>query len=113
IEGMQDTPDEIVIAKHSPRTEPIWSWTPVVAPAGLAYYGESDIPEWQNTLLLVTLKSQSLRVLHLDDKNQQIKREQVYFSKKYGSMIAVLVTPNGDIDLYTRYRDWNHLTGMP
>lgn len=113
IEGMHDTPDEIEIAKHYSRTEPIWSWTPVVAPAGLAYYGESDIPEWENTLLLVTLKSQSLRVLHLDDKNQQVKREKVYFSKKYGRMRAVLVTPNGDIYLSTSNRDWNPQPGFP
>lgn len=113
IEGMHDTPEEIEIANHSPRTEPIRSWTPVVAPAGLAYYGGEDIPEWKNTLLLVTLKSQSLRVLHLDSDNQAISREQVYFSKKYGRMRTVLVAPNNDIYLSTSNRDWNPQPGFP
>lgn len=113
IEGMHDTPEELEIAKHAQRTEPIWAWTPVVAPAGLAYYGSDRIPEWENTLLLVTLKSQSLRVLHLTADNQEISKEQVYFSAKYGRMRAVLPLPNGDIYLSTSNQDWNPQPGFP
>lgn len=113
IEGIHDTPEEIDIVNRSPRTEPIRSWTPVIAPAGLAYYGGENIPEWKNSLLLVTLKSQSLRVLHLNADNQEIDSEQIYFSKKYGRMRAVLVTPNNDIYLSTSNRDWNPQPGFP
>lgn len=60
-------------------TEPMRAWTPVIAPAGLAYYNHSAIPEWQNALLLVTLKSQSLRVLTLNSDQHDVKQEHVFY----------------------------------
>lgn len=113
IEGMHDTPEELAIADSSQRTEPIKSWTPVVAPAGLAYFDHDAIPEWENSLLLVTLKSQSLRVLALDENNTAIKGEKVYFSKRYGRIRDVLVAPNGDVYLSTSNLDWNPQPGFP
>ncbi|EEI93061.1 glucose/Sorbosone dehydrogenase [Sphingobacterium spiritivorum ATCC 33300] len=97
IEGMHDTETEKAIATKSPRTEPIRSWTPVIAPAGLAYYGNDAIPEWKNALLLTTLKSQSLRILKLSDDGSRIVDEDILFSDKLGRLRSVLVLPDGDI----------------
>lgn len=114
IEGMFDTSEELAaLAKKNNMTEPIRPWTPVIAPAGLAYYGHSTVAGWENSLLLVTLKSQSLRVLKLGTNNHSVQEEHVYFSNKYGRMRAVLTTPNGDIYLSTSNRDWNPQPGFP
>lgn len=114
VEGMHDTPQEIALqTRKNNLTPPIRSWTPVIAPAGLAYYGSDEVKQWRNSLLLVTLKSQSLRVLKLGEGNKLIDQERVYFSKKYGRMRAVLVAPNGDIFLSTSNRDWNPQPGFP
>ncbi|MEX1241063.1 MAG: PQQ-dependent sugar dehydrogenase [Cyclobacteriaceae bacterium] len=67
---------------------PLMAWTPTIAPAGLDYYAHSAIPEWQNSLLLVTLKAQSLRVLKLNDSGDSVIGEKVYFEKSgRGSVI--------------------------
>ncbi|WP_333864582.1 PQQ-dependent sugar dehydrogenase [Sphingobacterium sp.] len=113
IEGMIDTEKEKAIAKKSPRQEPIKSWTPVVAPSGMAYYGSGVIPEWQHSLLLATLKNQSLRILKLSADGQQIVDEKVLFKDQLGRLRSVLTLPNGDIYFCSSNRDWNPQKGFP
>jgi len=113
IEGMIDTDKEKAIAKRSPRQEPIKSWTPVVAPSGLAYYGSGVIPEWKHSLLLATLKNQSLRILKLSANGQQIVDEKVLFKDQLGRLRSVLTLPNGDIYFCSSNRDWNPQKGFP
>lgn len=113
IEGMHDLPEEIAIAEKHQRTEPIKSWTPVIAPAGLKFYNGSTIPEWKNTLLLVTLKNQSLRALKLNDKGDKIIAEQIFLEKHFGRIRAVTVSPAGDVYLATSNQDWNPQPGFP
>lgn len=113
VEGRVDTEIEKSRTEELQIEEPIRSWTPVIAPAGLAYYGHQVIPEWQNTLLLVTLKSQSLRVLTLNDDNTSLSDEKVYFTNRYGRIRDVLVVPDGDIYISTSNRDWNPQPGFP
>lgn len=113
IEGYHDTPTEIGIAKNNQRTEPIKSWTPVIAPAGLKYYNSKAIPEWKNSLLLVSLKNQSLRSLKLSDDGKSVTEEWMYLEKHFGRLRAVTVSPSGDVYLATSNRDWNPQPGFP
>ncbi len=113
IEGYHDTDAEKEIVKNHQRTEPIKSWTPVVAPAGLKYYNSKAIPEWQNSLLLVTLKSQSLRALKLSENGKTIEEENIYLEKYFGRLRALTVSPNGDVYIATSNRDWNPQPGFP
>ncbi len=113
VEGMVDTESEISKTKGLDIEEPIRSWTPVIAPAGLSYYDSGSIPEWKNSLLLVTLKSQSLRVLTLGENNTAITDEKVFFSNRYGRIRDVLTAPNGDVYISTSNNDWNPQPGFP
>ena len=113
IEGMHDTESEKEIAQQHQRSEPIKSWTPVIAPAGLTYYNSEVIPEWKNSLLLVTLKNQSLRILKLGADGKSITEEQVFLEKHYGRLRAVTVSSAGDVYLATSNRDWNPQPGFP
>lgn len=113
IEGYHDTQQEKVIAAKSPRTEPIKSWTPVIAPAGLTYYAHESIPEWQNSLLLVSLKNQSLRVLKLNSSQTQIIDEETFLKDHYGRIRAVTSDKDGNIYLATSNKDWNPQKGFP
>ncbi len=113
IEGLHDTPTELEIAEKLGRTEPIKSWTPVIAPAGLKFYNSKAIPEWRNSLLLATLKSQSLRVLRLSEDGKNINEEHIYLEKHFGRLRAVAVAPDGAIYLATSNRDWNPQPGFP
>lgn len=113
VEGKVDTEEEILRTEGLEIEEPIRSWTPVIAPAGLSYYESQTIPEWENSLLLVTLKGQSLRVLTLGENNTAITDEKVFFSKRYGRIRSVLTAPNGDVYISTSNQDWNPQPGFP
>lgn len=113
VSGDCDQPEETdYCAAHAVRG-PLMAWTPTIAPAGLDYYGSSAIPEWQNSLLLVTLKTQSLRVLKLNDAGDKVVGEQVYFEKSFGRLRDICVSPEGDVYLATSNRDWNPVEGFP
>ncbi len=94
-------------------SEPLMAWTPTIAPAGLDYYDNSAIPEWQNCLLLVTLKTQSMRVLKLNPEGDAILGERVYFEEDFGRIRDLCVSPSGDVYLSTSNRDWNPADGFP
>src|SRR5690606_5435209 len=93
--------------------EPIMAWTPTIAAAGLDYYNHPAIPQWQNSLLLLTLRNQSMRVLQLNDKGDVVVKEQVYFEKRFGRLRDICISPAGDVYLSTSNRDWNPVEGFP
>jgi glucose/arabinose dehydrogenase/cytochrome c5 len=113
VEGMIDTDEEKAKVKSLAIEEPIKSWTPVVAPAGIAYYGSDAIPEWKNSLLLTTLKNQSLRILTLSEDGLHIVDERVLFQDLLGRLRSVVTLPNGDIYFCSSNRDWNPQKGFP
>lgn len=113
IEGKQDLPAELEFAAANQTIEPIRSWTPVIAPAGMTFYGADAIPEWENALLLTTLKGKSLRILHLTPDGQSIDSEEVLFENLYGRLRDVAVGPDGAIYLSTSNQDWNPQPGFP
>lgn len=83
--------------------EPILSLTPefTLAVCGIDYYNHSLIPEWENSLLVATLKSQRLLRLSLnEDKKSITDREDLYIST-YGRLRDVHVAPSGKVYLAT------------
>lgn len=113
IEGKHDLESEITFASEHRTIEPIRSWTPVIAPAGMTFYGGKAIPEWTNSLLLTTLKGKSLRILKLSEDGKSILDESVLFENHYGRLRDVTVGPKGEIYLSTSNRDWNPQPGFP
>jgi glucose/arabinose dehydrogenase len=53
--------------EHPPEfAEPIYQWTPSIAPSGMAFYEGDGIPEWQGDMFVGALVLTSLRRLTLD-----------------------------------------------
>lgn len=46
--------------------DPIYSWTPVIAPSGMMFYGGEAFPDWQGDLFVGGLRSTALVRLDLD-----------------------------------------------
>lgn len=111
--GACDQPAEKEFCEVHHVKEPLIAWTPTIAPAGLDYYDNAAIPQWRNSLLLVTLKGQSLRVLKLNEQGTAVTEEKVYFEKAFGRLRDVCVSPDGDVYLATSNRDWNPAKGFP
>ena len=113
IEGMANLPAEKIFQQKHHTIDPLKAWTPTIAPAGLDYYNHKTIPEWNNCLLLVTLKTQSLRVLGLNKNGTDIISEKVYLEKDYGRLRDLCISPAGDVYISTSNRDWNPAQGFP
>lgn len=113
IEGMINTEEEQHFHNQKSTQEPLRSWTPTIAPSGMTYYYPNIIPEWNNSLLLTTLKDQSLRVLKLSDDGLKITGEDILFSDQLGRLRSVIVLPNGDVYFCSSNRDWNPQKGFP
>lgn len=107
IEGNADLTDEKAFADSTDAIAPLLAWTPTIAPSGMAFYNDPKIPEWRNSLLLVSLKDRNLRVLRLSKDGHSIVKEKIYLDKMYGRLRAVCVSPEGDIYLSTSNHDWN------
>jgi mono/diheme cytochrome c family protein len=113
IEGMYPPKSNFDSLSRLIFSPPVKSWTPVIAPSGLAYYGGNRIPEWNNSLILTTLKSQSLRILKLSGDGRQVTGESILFENQLGRLRSVITLPNGDIFFCTSNRDWNPQKGFP
>ena len=110
IEGVANLENEIQYATDSMTVDPIKTWTPTIAPSGLAYYDHENIPEWRNNLLLTNLKGQSIRLLQLNNEGSTIVSEKIFLQKVLGRMRDVIVDNDGAIYLSTSNTDWHPAT---
>jgi glucose/arabinose dehydrogenase/mono/diheme cytochrome c family protein len=113
VTGFCDLPDEKLFCAAHALAEPLKAWTPTIAPAGIDYYHSKSIPEWHNSILMVTLKTQSFRVLTLSKTGDGIHDENIYLEKAFGRLRDICISPSGDIYISTSNRDWNPAEGFP
>jgi len=113
VQGFAESVEETTFKGLHNTVDPIKAWTPTIAPAGLDYYSYDKIPALKNSLILVTLKGKSFRVLKLDKEGKKVLSEQVYFENKFGRIRDLCVSPAGDVYLATSNRDWNPVSGFP
>ncbi|MCC3157836.1 PQQ-dependent sugar dehydrogenase [Hymenobacter sp. 15J16-1T3B] len=86
--------------------EPLTAWTPTRAVAGLTYYNHPAIPQWANTLLLVSLKDGALTSLPLNASGDQLGGPAAdLWAGTYGRLRAICVSPQGRVYLTTSNRD--------
>jgi len=112
VEGFCDKENELSYCDTTSVIEPLIAWTPTIAPAGLDFYDHPSIPEWQNSLLLTSLKGRSLQVLSLDDSGKQIISKKIYLQKQFGRYRDLCVSSSGDVYLITSNTDW-HINRHP
>ena len=102
VEGPCNTAGEITFCTANNVREPIWSsGSSTIATSGMDYYDNARIPAWQKSLLLVTLKDESLRVLKLSNDGLSISGQQTLFKGVYGRLRDVCISPAGRVYLCT------------
>jgi aldose sugar dehydrogenase len=106
VEGVCNTPGEITFCNANNVKEPIWTWSPSIAPAGIDIYQNAAIPEWDNSLLVAVLKNKQLIQLKLNDDGTAIIQQHIYLINTYGRLRDVLVIPDGRVFLCTSNRDY-------
>jgi glucose/arabinose dehydrogenase len=71
---------------------PIVSWTPSIAPSGIAFYTGTRFPDWSNSLFVTGLVGEALR--RLETRGDEVVHEEVLF-KGFGRVRQVVVGPDG------------------
>ncbi|MEM1134345.1 MAG: PQQ-dependent sugar dehydrogenase [Bacteroidota bacterium] len=107
VEGFCDKNNEQDFCKEFSIVEPIYAWTPTIAPSGISYYDNNQIPEWKNSLIMGSLKGRSLRILKLNENGDKVIDHEIYFQKVFGRIRDVCVSPKGDVYLATSNLDWH------
>ncbi|HVJ16660.1 MAG TPA: PQQ-dependent sugar dehydrogenase, partial [Polyangiaceae bacterium] len=79
---------------------PIISWQQATPPGGMALYDGGRISEWQGALVVGTLRSEHLHVLHLDESGL-LARHETYFERELGRLRTVLQGPDGELYVTT------------
>jgi glucose/arabinose dehydrogenase len=113
VRGFCDTPEEIQYCERHLVTTPLWAWSPTFAVAGIAYYDHAAIPEWQNSILITSLKNfyrkqgRRLQVLRLNQAGDGVVAVRDYLVNTFGRLREVMVAPDGRIFLFTSNRELN------
>lgn len=68
------------------------SWSPSVAPAGIAFYAADKFPRWKNHILVGCLGGEQLRRIETD--GDRVVRQEILF-KGMGRIRSVVVGPDG------------------
>ena len=79
--------------------QPIHYWVPSIAPSGMAFYSGDEFPQWQNNLLVGSLKFGLL--IRLEIENGHVIHEERMLDGKYGRIRDVRIGPDGAIYLLT------------
>ncbi|MFD2246725.1 PQQ-dependent sugar dehydrogenase [Pontibacter ruber] len=93
--------DERAFCEENKVVEPLKSYTPTIAVSGMDYYNHDQIPQWKHSLLVATLKDNTLYQFKLSDDGNEITETNEFYRSKYGRLRDVLVAPNGKVYVAT------------
>ena len=108
VQGFCNLPMEATFCAANNVIEPLESWTPTLAVAGIDYYKHPAIPEWSNSYLMANLKASEVRVLKLSDDGSSLINESaddIYLDNQLGRLRDIAVAPDGRIFVSTSNND--------
>ncbi len=105
VRGFCEGATEEAFCADSNVVEPIAAWTPTLAVAGTDYYSGPAIPEWQNSLLVTSLKAGTLVSLKLSEDGMSVVSEEQHFAGWFGRLRDLCVAPDGRVFIAVSNRD--------
>ena len=81
--------------------EPLVAWTPTIAVGGIDYYDHSMFPGLDNSILMVTLKDQSLYQLQLNSNFDSVISTTEIAGINFGRLRDLCIAPDGRIFIST------------
>ena len=75
--------------------KPDFIWVPSIGVGGIKFYQGNAFPQWQNSLLVGSLKFEYLSVLHR--QNNQFIEEELIFKNKIGRIRDIEINNEGEI----------------
>ncbi|MHC1774882.1 MAG: PQQ-dependent sugar dehydrogenase [Lentimicrobium sp.] len=105
VAGFCNLPEEISFCSENNVKEPLTAWTPTLAVAGIDFYSHPDIPEWQNCILMTTLKAGKLVSLKLSPDGLSVTEQADWFAGEWGRLRDICISPDGRVFLAVSNRD--------
>lgn len=97
VEGFCDKTGEQTFCTANNVVEPLMVWTPTIATSGLTYYNADLIPQFKNSLLLLSLKGSKFTQLKLNEAGDKIEGSKDFFVNEFGRLRAICQSPDGKI----------------
>lgn len=115
IEGMCDTPEELVFCAANNVIEPVWSsgYVQTYAPAGLEYYSHTRYPALSGKLISTHLKSSRIMAHTLSQDQERIIDTKYYIQYRFGRIRDVLVMSNGRVFVCTGNKGYKNIEPFP
>lgn len=110
--GYCDEASETSFCEDNNVKEPIAVWTPTLAVAGITHYHHNSVPEWDNSILMTTLKESEVVQLKLSEDGTEVAEETVWFDDWFGRLRDVCVSPEGKVYLAVSNRDGREDPGL-
>lgn len=105
VKGFCDGASETEFCNENNVREPLIAWTPTLAVAGIDYYDNPAIPEWQNSILMTTLKESEFVVMNLSGDGSSVMNDAYHFNNWWGRLRDVCISPDGRVFIATSNRD--------
>ena len=93
---------EVNFCNSNDVVEPIWSsGNNTNAVCGIDYYNHDRIPQWKNSILMTTLKDQTLIQLKLSNDGNSVVSTSAFYRNQFGRLRDVCVSPGGRVYICT------------
>ncbi|NNC95322.1 MAG: T9SS type A sorting domain-containing protein [Chitinophagales bacterium] len=95
VEGYCDDTSETQYCIDSMIVEPLYSYIATIGISEVMFYEGNAFPEFENSLLQLSLKNQRIYVVKLDSSGQNILYQNQYFHYEFGRLRDILQMPDG------------------
>lgn len=101
VHGFCDLAAEKTFCAANDVVEPMFAWTPTIATSSISYYNSDYIPQWKNSLLLLSLKGSKLTQLSLNPGGDKITEAKDFLVNQFGRLRAICQSPEGKLYITT------------
>ncbi len=105
IAGKVKNMEEVRIARDIKHNSPLKTWTPTIAPCGLAFYDHDRYPHLKSCFLMANLFDQSLKAVRYDSSIVEATEEFDLLNESAGRLRDVAISPDGRIFVTTSNSD--------
>lgn len=91
--------------------QPLYQWTPSIAPSGMAFYVGDAFPQWRGDLFVGSLKFRQL--VRLEIEGDKVVAEERLLTDRFGRIRDVRLGPDGMLYLLTDARNGQLLRLTP
>ncbi|WP_026899399.1 PQQ-dependent sugar dehydrogenase [Daejeonella oryzae] len=101
VEGFCNENAEKDFCQANQVVEPLKSWTPTIAVSGIDFYTQDYIPQFKNSVLMTTLKDNTLYQLKMNAAGSSVESMTEIFRGTYGRLRDVCIAPDGKVYVST------------